>query len=68
MTATRLGPPFMKRREVAALFNVNPSTVDRWAETGRIPSMVTPGGQRRYRRAEIVAFAADNGWLTPAEA
>jgi excisionase family DNA binding protein len=39
--------------EVASLFRVDPKTVTRWAAAGRISSIRTPGGHRRYRESEI---------------
>ncbi len=33
--------------EVARLFRVDPKTVCRWADQGRLPAIRTPGGQRR---------------------
>ena len=39
--------------QVAALFGVHVSTIVRWADEGKIPCFRTPGGQRRYPRAEI---------------
>ncbi len=39
--------------EVARLFRVDPKTVTRWAQAGRISSIRTPGGHRRYREAEV---------------
>jgi excisionase family DNA binding protein len=41
--------------EVAALFSVDPKTVTRWAKAGRLDSVRTLGGHRRYREAEILA-------------
>ena len=41
--------------QVAALFNVGPTTVVRWARSGKIPSFLTPGGTRRYPSAAIDA-------------
>lgn len=35
-------------REVAALFQVSDRAVTDWAARGRIPSVRTPGGHRRY--------------------
>lgn len=40
-------------REVAALFRVDPKTVTRWADEGRLSSVRTLGGHRRYRVSEI---------------
>lgn len=39
--------------EVAELFRVDPKTVTRWAASGRITSIRTPGGHRRFRETEI---------------
>ncbi|MEU1875814.1 BldC family transcriptional regulator [Streptosporangium sp. NPDC020072] len=39
--------------EVARIFGVDPKTVNRWALTGRIPSVRTPSRQRRYRESDI---------------
>jgi excisionase family DNA binding protein len=39
--------------EVAALFRVDPKTVTRWAASGRIRSIRTPGGHRRFRQSEV---------------
>lgn len=42
--------------EVAALFRVDPKTVTRWAAAGRISSIRTPGGHRRFRESEVHAL------------
>ena len=39
--------------EVATLFRVDPKTVTRWATAGRLGSIRTPGGHRRFREAEV---------------
>lgn len=39
--------------EVAALFRVDPKTVTRWARAGKLTSLRTLGGHRRYREAEV---------------
>lgn len=39
--------------EVAELFNVNPRTVSRWAEDGKVDCIRTLGGHRRYRASDI---------------
>jgi excisionase family DNA binding protein len=50
-------------REVAEIFGVSAVTIGRWARTGVLkPVMRTPGGQRRYRRADVLAQAqAESG-------
>ncbi|MFD0883758.1 BldC family transcriptional regulator [Streptosporangium algeriense] len=42
--------------EVARIFGVDPKTVNRWALTGRIPSVRTPSRQRRYRESDVNAL------------
>jgi len=39
--------------EVAKLFRVDPKTVTRWAKGGKLSSIRTLGGHRRYRKEEI---------------
>ena len=39
--------------EVATLFRVDPKTVTRWAKAGKLSSIRTLGGHRRYREAEV---------------
>jgi len=45
--------------EVAAVFRVDPKTVTRWAAAGRIRSIRTPGGHRRFNRKEIEEMMAE---------
>ncbi|AMY17697.1 BldC family transcriptional regulator [Rhodococcus kroppenstedtii] len=40
--------------QVAALFHVDPKTVTRWAHAGRLGSLRTPGGHRRFRESEVM--------------
>lgn len=42
--------------EVASLFRVDPKTVTRWAAAGRIHSIRTPGGHRRFLESEVQAL------------
>jgi excisionase family DNA binding protein len=39
--------------EVAELFRVDPKTVTRWAKAGKLTSLRTLGGHRRYRESEV---------------
>ena len=45
--------------EVALLFRVDPKTVTRWASAGRIGSIRTPGGHRRFRESEVRDLLTD---------
>ena len=40
-------------REVAELFGVDPKTVTRWANAGKLTSIRTLGGHRRFRKSEV---------------
>lgn len=46
--------------EVAALFRVDPKTVTRWAKAGKLTSIRTLGGHRRYKESEVKNLLADN--------
>ncbi len=53
--------------EVATLFRVDPKTVTRWASAGRIGSIRTPGGHRRFRESEVrELLRGDVEQITPA--
>jgi len=41
-------------KEVAARFKVDPKTVTRWAKAGKLTSIRTLGGHRRYKESEVV--------------
>jgi excisionase family DNA binding protein len=45
--------------EVAALFRVDPKTVTRWAKAGKIGSIRTLGGHRRFRESEVLELLGD---------
>jgi hypothetical protein len=42
--------------DVAALFHVTPRTVTRWARAGKLTTIYTAGGHRRYRLSEVLAI------------
>ncbi|AXK44469.1 BldC family transcriptional regulator [Brachybacterium saurashtrense] len=46
--------------EVARMFHVDPKTVTRWAQAGKLSYMRTLGGHRRYRRDEVVDLLRDS--------
>lgn len=39
--------------EVGMLFGVGPKTTLRWSEIGKLDSVKTPGGHRRFRAEEV---------------
>ena len=47
----------LTRAEVAEIFQVAPSTITRWAEAGKLPSVKTLGGHRRYEARTVKELA-----------
>ena len=45
--------PLLTTAEVAAMFRVNVSTVNQWAQTRKLKCFQTFGGHRRFRTSEI---------------
>lgn len=50
------GETLLTPAEVAGLFRVDPKTVTRWAKAGKLTSIRTLGGHRRYRASEVHAL------------
>jgi excisionase family DNA binding protein len=48
--------PLLTPSQVATLFRVDRKTVTRWANTGKLSSIRTLGGHRRYREDEVRAL------------
>lgn len=48
--------PLLTPAEVAAMFRVDPKTVTRWANAGKLTSIRTLGKHRRYRESEVRAL------------
>ena len=46
--------------EVATLFRVDPKTVTRWAKAGKLSSIRTLGGHRRYLENEVKSLLAES--------
>ena len=51
----------LTRSDVARIFSVTPNTVSRWGREGKLPSVRTLGGQRRYLRDKVLPLAARAG-------
>ena len=54
--------------EVSRALEINEATLRQWADRGRLPVYRTPGGHRRFLRADVEALmrAADAGQTPPA--
>jgi excisionase family DNA binding protein len=46
-------PELMTPRQVADLFRVDPRTVTRWAAAGKLASIRTLGGHRRFKSQAV---------------
>lgn len=51
--------------QVGSLLQVNPSSINKWVKDGRIPAFRTPGGHRRIRAADLVAFLTQHKMPVP---
>ena len=54
--------------EAAKVLGVHPATVRNWADRGELPFRRTPGGHRRFRRIDLLQWAASQHSTQPAEA
>jgi excisionase family DNA binding protein len=59
--AARFEGRLLRTREVALLFQVSERAVTDWARKGRIPSVRTPGGHRRYPADQVRALLEQSG-------
>lgn len=59
---TGLSSNLLRTADVAALFQVSERTISDWARRGRIPSVRTPGGHRRYPAEEIRRIMREADW------
>lgn len=46
--------------EVSRLFHVDPVTVTRWAKKGKLTSIRTLGGHRRYLESEVMRLLKES--------
>jgi excisionase family DNA binding protein len=61
-------PDWLTLGQAAKYLGVAQSTIRKWSDQGRVPAFYTPGGHRRYRRADLDAFLNRSGpSATPTE-
>jgi excisionase family DNA binding protein len=59
-------PDWLTLGQAAKHLGVAQSTIRKWSDSGRVPAFYTPGGHRRYRRADLDAFLSQSGGTAPA--
>ena len=57
----RREPEWLTLGQAARFLGVAQSTIRKWSDQGRMPAFYTPGGHRRFRRADLDAFLARSG-------
>jgi len=62
------GEDLLSTSRAAAVVGVHAQTLRRYEESGLIRAFRTPGGERRFRRADLLAFRESCSPQTPAEA
>jgi excisionase family DNA binding protein len=60
MSSKDLGLPpnakWLSLQEASSMLGVHPSTLRQWADTGKIPTVRTPGGHRRFAESDVRAL------------
>ena len=57
----RREPDWLTLGQAAKYLGVAQSTIRKWSDQGRVPAFYTPGGHRRYRRADLDRFLERSG-------
>ena len=68
MTLTREPDGLLRPGEVADMFRVDPKTVTRWANDGKLSAIRTLGGHRRFREEEVLELRVTIGNLAESAA
>jgi excisionase family DNA binding protein len=56
---------FFTTFEISQICEVNPTTVQNWVKEKKLKAYVTPGGHRRVRREDLIAFMKEFGMPLP---
>ena len=56
LTEAELSDELLTPLEVSILLGVDPKTVTRWAQAGKLDCIRTIGGHRRFKRSVIMPF------------
>lgn len=55
-------PMLLTPEEVGRLHRVDSKTVTRWAKAGKVTSIMTVGGHRRFQSAQFADVIIATGW------
>jgi excisionase family DNA binding protein len=58
---------FFTTFEISQICGVNPTTVQNWVKGKKLRAFQTPGGHRRVRREDLIAFMKEFGMPIPSE-
>jgi excisionase family DNA binding protein len=58
-------PEWLTLGQASKYLGVAQSTMRKWSDVGRVPAFYTPGGHRRYRRADLDQFLERSGRAGP---
>jgi predicted site-specific integrase-resolvase len=47
---------FLEPAQAARIWETTPATARRWGDEGRVPMIRTAGGQRLFKRLDVIAF------------
>jgi excisionase family DNA binding protein len=59
---------FLTTRQLARMWHVSEASIKRWADAGRLHSIRTPGGHRRFALSEVLRFQNEQGLDVAGEA
>ena len=51
---------WLSLKQAADRLGIHPTTLRRWADSGEIPVMLTPGGHRRFAISDIERFSEEH--------
>ncbi len=63
--ASKKRKSYLTPNEVAEMLMVSPTTIRQWASQGKLNSALTPGGHRRFLRADVERFSRQNNLTLP---
>src|SRR5947208_334405 len=53
--------------EVGVMLQMDPSSIVKWVNDGKLPAYRTPGGHRRIKQSDLLTFLKKHGMYVPPE-